>query len=369
MSAADTVFSESYRQAREKFLAAARDAGLAVESRLHPEKGAQGEDLAMDVARDGPADAGHLLIVSSGCHGVEGYCGSGVQVAALRDAEWRGRARRDGVAVLYLHALNPYGFSHNRRVTHENVDLNRNFHDFSQPLPVNKPYRELHPLLLPDQWPPTLANEAAIADYLATHGPALFQAAISGGQHEFPDGLFFGGTAPTWSNLTLRAVLRAHARQASRIAWVDIHTGLGPSGVGERIFAGRNDAAGVARARRWWGGVTSIYDGSSSSAFLTGLMCNAIYEECPQAQYTGIALEYGTVPLPEILQALRADHWTHLQAEAPPGLRAQTGRQMKSAFFTDTAAWQAQVLQQARQALSQAVDGLVTEPAASPGKL
>jgi hypothetical protein len=38
-----------------------------------------------------------------------------VQVAALRDAAWRARAAEAGVAVLYIHALNPYGFSHIRR--------------------------------------------------------------------------------------------------------------------------------------------------------------------------------------------------------------------------------------------------------------
>jgi hypothetical protein len=68
---------------------------------------------------------------------VEGFCGSGVQVFALHDQEWRDLAHAEGVAVLYIHALNPYGFSHLRRATHENVDLNRNFHDFSLPLPVN----------------------------------------------------------------------------------------------------------------------------------------------------------------------------------------------------------------------------------------
>jgi hypothetical protein len=74
----------------------------------------------------------------------------------LRCTTPNGAPRRatQGVAVLYVHALNPYGFSHIRRATHENVDLNRNFHDFSKPLPVNEAYRELHPLLLPDQWPP-----------------------------------------------------------------------------------------------------------------------------------------------------------------------------------------------------------------------
>jgi hypothetical protein len=126
------AFSGSYAEARTKFLEGAASLGLRIHSHLHPLKGRDGETLAMDVVRDGPADADRLLIVSSACHGVEGYCGSGVQVAALADAEWREKARAQGVAVLYIHALNPYGFSHIRSVTQENVDLNRNFHDFSQ---------------------------------------------------------------------------------------------------------------------------------------------------------------------------------------------------------------------------------------------
>jgi hypothetical protein len=359
------VFSSSYAQARSRFLAAAATAGLRVESKLHPVKGRDGEDLAMDVAREGHPNADKLLVVSSACHGVEGFCGSGVQVAALQDTQWREQASRLGVAVLYIHALNPYGFSHIRRVTHENVDLNRNFHDFSKPLPINEAYRELQPLLLPEQWPPGPDNSAAIGSYLAKHGAAAFQAAITRGQHEFPDGLFFGGTQPTWSNLALREVLRAHGRRAGRIAWIDIHTGLGPSGVGERIFAGRDDAAAVARARDWWDGkgatpVTSIYDGSSTSAFLTGLMCSAVYDECPQAEYTGIALEYGTVPVLETLQALRADHWLHVHPEAPRAMAAQIKQQMKDAFYTDTDEWKAKVLEQGRQALLQATEGLAS---------
>ncbi|WP_421955597.1 M14 family metallopeptidase [Polaromonas sp.] len=357
------AFSKSYAEARVKFLEAAATAGLAVESQLHPEAGRDGEVLAMDVVRDGPADARSLLIVSSACHGVEGYCGSGVQVFALHDAEWRAKAAAQGVAVLYVHALNPYGFSHVRRTTHENVDLNRNFQDFSQPLPVNEAYRELQPLLLPDEWPPTEANAAATGRYISEKGMEAYQAAITRGQHEFPEGLFFGGTAPTWSNRTLRKVLQTYGKNASRVAWIDIHTGLGPSGIGERICACRDDKAALARARAWWdnGGttpVTSIYDGSSSSAFLTGLMWNSIYEECPQAEYTGIAMEYGTLPPFEMMQALRGEHWLNIHRDAPPELVAQIKTQMMDAFYVDTDAWKGQIISQARQSLFQAVDGL-----------
>jgi hypothetical protein len=359
----NVAFSARYAQARVKFLEGAAAAGMAIRSFEHPLKGRDGETLAMDVALDGPADAQNLLIVSSACHGVEGYCGSGVQVFATHDAEWRDKARAAGVAVLYIHALNPHGFSHVRRVTNENVDLNRNFQDFSQPLPINAAYADIHDLLLPAQWPPTAENNAAIADFIARNGQLKFQAAVSQGQHQFADGLFFGGTAPTWSNTTLREVLRTYGRQAKRIAWIDLHTGLGPSGLGERIFACRDDKAAFERAKAWWDPkgetrITSIYDGSSTSAFLTGLMWISIYEECPQAEYTGIAMEYGTLPFNEVSQALRADHWLHKHPEAPAEQHAAIKQQLMDAFYTDTDAWRGQIISQARQAMFQAVEGL-----------
>jgi hypothetical protein len=359
----EQAFSASYARARIKFLEAVATAALPNESHNHPLPGQGGEVLAMDVALDGPPDADKLFILSSGCHGVEGYCGSGVQVYALHDAEWRAKARAQGVAVLYVHALNPYGFSHVRRVTHENVDLNRNFHDFSKPLPVNTGYRELAPLLLPAQWPPSPENMAAMGQFIATRGMPALQAAISGGQHEFPDGLFFGGTAPTWSNQTLRRVLQTHAQRARRIGWIDLHTGLGPNGVGERIFAGKDDATEVARARAWWDGggttpVTSIFDGSSTSAAVTGLMCTAIYDECPHAEYTGIAMEYGTLPMMDVMQAMRGEHWLNIHRDAPAEMARQIKQTMMDAFYTDTDAWKGQIISQARQAMFQAVDGL-----------
>jgi hypothetical protein len=358
-------FSASYAQARARFLESTAAAGMAVHSYEHPLKGRDGETLAMDVALDGSPDARQLLIVSSACHGVEGFCGSGVQVFAVRDAEWLAKSRAAGVAVLYIHALNPYGFSWLRRTTHENVDLNRNFQTFGSSLPENQAYAALHALLLPEQWPPTPDVEAAISAYIETHGVKAYQSAVSQGQYAFEDGMFFGGREPTWSNHTLRQVLKTFGSKAHRLAWIDLHTGLGPSGVGERIFACRDEPTALERARAWWGGggatpVTSFYDGSSNSARLTGLMWGAVYDECPRAEYTGIALEYGTQPILEIIMALRGDHWLHLHPDAAPSLRASIHGKMLEAFYGDTDAWRLQIISQARQALFQAVDGLGT---------
>ncbi|MDO9404570.1 MAG: M14 family metallopeptidase [Polaromonas sp.] len=363
MIAPQQGFSSSYAQARVRFLEGAAAAGMAIVSHNHPLPGSEGETLAMDVALDGSPDAERLLIVSSACHGVEGFCGSGVQVFATHDAEWREHARTAGVAVLYIHALNPHGFSWKRRVTQENVDLNRNFQDFEAPLPVNAAYAELHDLLLPAHWPPSAENVAAIEAYVARHGMARFQSAVTQGQYAFADGLFFGGHAPTWSHRTLRTVLRRHARQARYLAWIDVHSGLGPCGVGERIFACRDDALALQRARAWWDGggktpTTSFYDGSSNSAVLAGPLFGAAYEECAQAEYTGIALEFGTVPIEELIDALRGDHWLHTHADVSPALRDAIQQRLMAAAYVDTDVWKAQIVVQARQAMFQAVDGL-----------
>jgi hypothetical protein len=225
-------------------------------------------------------------------------------------------------------------------------------------LPANPGYDELAPWIVPREWPSPPADEKLMA-YAATRGARALQAAISAGQHEHPQGLFYGGRAPTWSQQALRQALQANGRRCRRLGWIDLHTGLGPSGVGERIFACRDDAAALARARAWWGdGITSIYDGSSTSARLSGMMWLAVYEECPQAEYTGIALEYGTLPLDEVIGALRADQWHENHPEAAGARRDAIKQRTLAAFYTDTDAWKSAVLAQGLRAAHEGVRGL-----------
>ena len=351
-------FAHNYSEARAKFLAAA--AGTQLQSHPEPLRGFELETLAMDVARVGAGDADSVLIVSSGCHGVEGYCGSGIQVALLGADAVRATARDAGVALVFIHALNPWGFSLNRRVTHEGVDLNRNFIDFRRPPPRNAGYDELAATLLPPEWPPTPANDGKLMAYGARYGMAALQQAISGGQYQHAHGLFYGGDAPTWSQQTLRMVLRQHGTQCRRLGWIDLHTGLGESGVGERIFSAREDDATKQRAKSWWGNrVTFTSDGSSTSSDLQGNMWQAAYDECGQAAYTGVSLEFGTQPLPVVMQALRFDHWVarrRTPQHDPDREKART--LMRDAFFTDTPEWKKAVLAQGREAATQAIAGL-----------
>jgi hypothetical protein len=350
-------FSETYAQARDKFFAAANSLGLAVDRHIHPTaRGAAGEELSLDVVALGDASAAGMLLLTSGTHGVEGFCGSGCQVALLQDAEFVQAVRAAGVAVVFLHAVNPYGFSHLHRTNEDNVDMNRNFRDFATPSVPNRAYADVHGFIVPATWPPEVANEARIAAYVAQHGERALQQAITGGQCEFPDGLFYGGTRPAWSNAVFRAVLRKQVAHRGRIGWIDFHTGLGPRGHGEKIYSGRNVPADLRRTRSWWGDdVTSFLDGSSSSATLSGVNYNAIYEECPGVPYAGIALEFGTLPMRDMIGALRADQWLMNHPGADASLRAGIKRQVRDAFYCDADDWKSTVHAQALAASLTAV--------------
>ncbi|MFM2398676.1 MAG: hypothetical protein RL341_833, partial [Pseudomonadota bacterium] len=258
--------------------------------------------------------------------------------------------------LIQLHALNPHGFSFGRRVNEDNIDLNRNFLDFAQPLPVNAGYTQLHAHLVPGQWPPAEADEQAIHAYAAAYGAMGLQQAISGGQYVYADGLFYGGRMASWSNKMLRDLLAQTRRQSpnlERFFWIDFHTGLGPAGHGERIYAGGPDPATLAYNRSVWGAqMTSFTDGSSTSAPLVGVNSNAAREAFGDIKLACIALEYGTVPMERVMFALRADHWLAKQHNPPADLVQATRAAMRAAFYVETDQWKEDIVRQAHEAVA-----------------
>ena len=358
-----TCFSQTYAEARAKFLSAAQRIGMPVQSHIHPLKGREDEALAMDVARHGALDAQALLVLTSGCHGIEGYAGSGVQIALLNDATFLERANKAGVAVLFVHGVNPWGFSWWERWTHENVDQNRNFIDFSNPAarPVNRGYDELAAAIVPETWPAPEAD-ATLWAYAAKHGLSAIQSAIADGQYSHPGGLFYGGDAPTWSNRTVRAVLREHGTRCARLGWIDLHTAAGAWGACELIAPPLKDSAASTRARAWWGErVGALGDESGLLSALNGVMLLAAADECPLAEVTGVIAEFGTVVPEETVMALRGNQWLKNHPEADANTRDAIKQRMRKAFCDDSDDWMTRTAAHGVQAAHQALAGLATE--------
>ena len=81
----------------------------------------------------------------------------------------------------------------------------------------------------------------------------------------------------------------------------------------------------------------------------------------PHAQVTAIALEFGTLPIEEMLDAVRADAWVHARGD----LRSPQGKaikaQIRAAFYGDAPDWKGMIAGQALLACRQAVTGLAID--------
>lgn len=358
MNASDW-FSVDYAEAREKFMAAAAAAGAGIRSFRNPNAlGPNGEPLFTDAAWLGPEDAHSVLFTCSATHGVEGFCGSGAQVGTFRAGVLRDLP--SGVAALVVHAINPYGFAWQRRVNEDNVDLNRNFIDHDKGLPKNPAYAEIHRLLVPTDWTGSAreAADKAIETFVAERGLPVFQAAVSGGQYEHADGVFFGGVRPTWSNRTLHKIFDTWLKGRRRVAFLDYHTGLGPSGFGELICTHSPGTDGHRRARAWYGDVTSPDDGSSTSAPIQGYISMGMERALPGVELTSVAIEYGTLPVPDVLQAVRADNWLHIKGDVSSSLGLAIKNQIRAAFYVETPLWKSQIFHRAAEVTARALRAL-----------
>ena len=112
--AVSEYFANTYSGARAKFLAAASTAGANLtHHRLPKYRGPENEELFVDVAMLGPQNPENLLVLISGTHGVEGFCGSGCQVGYLTDQLYEALSPTSG--SMLIHALNPFGFAWFRR--------------------------------------------------------------------------------------------------------------------------------------------------------------------------------------------------------------------------------------------------------------
>lgn len=332
------LLADSYPTARRAFLDAAASAGARVESHPHPRSGLEGEALFVDVAEVGPAESSNVVLVVSGTHGVEGYLGSALQSHHLQTFDL---ADLTETTLVFVHALNPFGFSWVRRVNEDNVDLNRNFIDWTNPVPVDDGYLDLAKVLVPDSWSTETQErtKASLGKAMQDLGPTRSQQVISGGQFDDPTGLFYGGTGPTWSHRWLRDFLGRRLADVERAAVLDLHTGLGPWGHGALLSSDAPGSTALRRQQEWWGEVTSLRGGESIGPDVAGDWLSSVRTFAPNAEVTGVAIEYGTVHSGKVLDSLRADAVLHAHGDPTAPEAAGIRQQVRAAFLDDDPAW------------------------------
>ena len=355
------AFSDSYATARAKFLALAAERNAQVLSIAHPtERGAQGEELAIDMATFGDPAAEKTLLLISGTHGQEGFTGSAIQVEFLRDLDIP-----QGVNVVALHALNPWGFSHLSRTDEKNIDINRNFCDFSASLPRNDLYSELYPAQCPDDWNEQTMDWSAVRDELVRkHGwPALLSAA-GGGQFTEPTGLNFGGDAPSWSRSVVAEHLPKILANAKKVAFVEWHTGLGRFGELCYICFDEPGSASHNRVFEWMGDAAretfaaAFESSQGQKPSYYGTLSMWLPNTAPNADWAGLVIEVGTYDVMVVVDAVRMDRWLKFGRGSASVSREELRQTMLERLCPSAPEWRKAALEQGCDAQMRALAGL-----------
>ncbi|SDN72921.1 M14 family metallopeptidase [Alkalicoccus daliensis] len=201
--------------------------------------GNQNEDNSTDILlADSLKSTEKLLIITTGLHGIEGYAGSAGLNLFLDEIMNYLNPSTTGIRL--IHAVNPWGMKHFRRVTKGNIDLNRNFHRIWAEITGHCPeiYSKNNELFLLDKL--ENVNSAKIEkkltlDYSESELKKLKN--FPEGQHRHAHGLYYGGITLNKKAQQLAIAFSEWAQNYEEILHIDLHTGGGPKNKLTMIFS------------------------------------------------------------------------------------------------------------------------------------
>ncbi len=359
-----STFSVDHATARQRFRQAALKLGWQVETHPIDAVGPDGEELAFDVACSTTGDPEKVLVVSSGVHGVEGFFGSAVQVALLE--RWAS-ATPPSTRCVFLHGLNPYGFSWLRRFDENNVDPNRNFLLPGEPFEgVPEGYSRLDAFLNPRRPPSRLEPFTLKALWLiARHGMPALQQAVAGGQYRYPQGLFFGGAGPSRTHQLLAANMPRWLGGSKSVAHLDFHTGLGSSGSCKLLIDYPLSPRQENCLTKWFGADSfeplDVHGIAHKPQGGFGRWC---VSSGLAPDYLFACAEFGTYRPVQVLAGLRAENQAHHWGTPSASSTVRAKERLKELFCPASDDWRSKVLHRSLELVGQAHQGLTDlEPA------
>ena len=322
----EKFFSSSYEEARERFISSARNTRATIQSYPIACSAKLKENLSIDVASVGE-DHLPTVVITSGVHGVEGYLGSAIQLAHLDEIRQR---QTLGVRVVYIHAINPFGFAFARRFDEENIDLNRNFllsAESYEGAPGH--YTELNDFLNPTSAPSAreFFRLKALLRVMRFGTQALKQS-IAGGQYEFPQGIFFGGQGRAQSTEIICGNCDHWINKSQKVIHIDIHSGLGKFGACKLLIAEPKQSAACRWYQELFGEklVEATEDAAGTAYRAAGPLGLWLQDYFSSRTYRFVTAEFGTYDPIRVLAAIRAENraYYHGDPHSPEYPRAKS---------------------------------------------
>jgi hypothetical protein len=355
-------FQKSYEVCRDRFRSLSLEIKKRINrtqiSRLKVSSSVDG-DLTIDLCYIPALEKSKLIIISCGIHGVEGFAGSAAQRMFMR--EILPKVDLENTGIFLIHGMNPFGFKYVRRVTENNVDLNRNC-DVGKALFTgkNEGYSSLVEFLNPEKPVDmdSMGNQfffvRAVIKILQKSMKNLRQSVLQG-QYEFAKGIFFGGKNFEPQVILIKSALAGTISDYDAVFGIDLHTGWGArnklhlfpnpvenqnvQGVMEKIFEGYQID---------WGDTEDFYT-------VTGDFSDFIGKILPRKFYIPMTFEYGTMDSHTTMGSVKSLHnmiienqGFHYGYETKED-EMEVKKRFREMYFPSSKEWRSEVIRQARE--------------------
>ncbi|TMW70916.1 M14 family metallopeptidase [Alteribacter natronophilus] len=248
MSEINRYFKETYTESRERFrdlLSQVREKWPDAE--LFTENVGREEDNTIDVIYSEAASSNEKAVfMTSGEHGIEGY--TGAAAIHLFVDKYMPKVDSSDTGICLVHGINPWGMRHFRRVTENNVDLNRNYflEPSSIPRHINENYEKESHIFQPVAPVEEIGKEKtelyeAITKGMMDKGTSGIRGAKSMGQFVFERGVYYGGRSAEPSAEYMKSWQKRLLDTFERIAHMDWHTALGPTNEVTMVISDRHE--------------------------------------------------------------------------------------------------------------------------------
>jgi hypothetical protein len=345
------------------------------------------DDLTIDwLQADALEQPERVLLFTTGEHGIETYVGSAM-LQLLVD-EYLERLEPKTTGLLFVHAINPWGMKHKRRVNRQNIDLNRTFiwsagAETAAAAAGEKPfdpaynldYGKLMSLLNPTRpLRSLLAAEGAFAlkllEGLLRVGPRRLMTVSSIGQYTVPRGIYYGGTGVPEETGVLLELYRQSFERYAQVAHLDVHTGYGPR-YQMSVVTSELEPRPSAELRRQFAYPLVVKANAAEFYSIRGDMIDYVYtlwrRQFPERRLFSTTFEFGTRgdtvfthyrDLRTMVFENQAYQWG-----ASDAARAQIERDFVELFFPGAARWREKAAADMRQATEGILrsEGLLTD--------
>jgi hypothetical protein len=395
-------FSDDYFAARALFLRSAEKAGAELLSL--PVFGTLVTDVAI---LRGIGKPEKFLIHLSGIHGVEGYAGSAIQSLALdyisrhRKTDIENSERKNFPTIVFVHAVNPYGFANDRRVNEDNIDVNRNFltEDEFAAAQARHPnyagYVDLDNLINPKEQISSIYflndiyNALQTAYAVSRYGLMHIKRALVSGNYHKENGVGFGGKSQSQSvknliNLVQGEWMGLAEAEVEEVILIDVHTGLGPSGVDtldsnnspevlQQNFPTEHNYGSPIGDIGITGGIHhnksikgTAMDSDALSGYdltigMTSALCdNWLSQGTSRDKVTCITQEFGTVNLITVGKNMISENFAHFFGSKHD--KDVYGKRYRDCFYVQTKLWKRNVARRGLIVILQAIHKLGVIP-------